>query len=139
MDCDTIFDRTDGSATWTVVHYRHLSEAVALIQRSEQVIPSAPGLSTAALPISRTNIESPLSRSRKKKSLAGPDANLDKAEQELEHFGPNSAKDGHLLQELDPRFMHSVLHDCTYGAKSSTLTRRHVGCGSVSVDTAMSG
>ena len=43
MDCDTIFDRTDGRATWTVVHYRHLSEAVALIQRSEQVILSAPG------------------------------------------------------------------------------------------------
>jgi len=32
MNCRAIFDCADGGAAWPEVHYRHLSEAVALLQ-----------------------------------------------------------------------------------------------------------
>lgn len=43
------------------------------------------------------------------------------AEQELEHFGPDSAKDGHSLQELDSRF---ISQGCFTGAWLMGTERR---------------
>jgi hypothetical protein len=39
----------------------------------------------------------------------------------LEHFGANSAEDGHSLQKLDPHFIHGGLLGCTCRAEFSTL------------------
>ena len=75
------------------------------LKGSEEVLPPRQDFSTATLPASRTNIEAAWSCSRKKNSSGGT-STTGQAEQELEDVLPDSAENGHALQEFDPRLLH---------------------------------
>ena len=62
--------------------------------------------STAAMPASRTNIESAWSCFAEKELVRRDGHDRAQAEQELEDVDPDSAENGHALQEFDTRLLH---------------------------------
>ena len=98
-----------------MVHYCHLPEAVALLQGLEEVVLSAPGFQHGGFARFKDEHRIALVVLAEKELVRRDRHDRAQAEQELEDVCPDSAKDGHSLQEFDPRFLHGALQsrrDC---------------------------
>jgi hypothetical protein len=115
--------RLYGGAAWTVVHYGHLPEAVALLQGFEEIILSAPGFQHGDFAHFEDEHRIALIVLAEKELVRRDRHHRTQGEQELEDLGPDSAKDGHSLQEFDPRFLHAHSSDCDCGSAVNSLAR----------------
>src|SRR5439155_5495575 len=88
------------------VHNRHLPEAIALIQGSEEVLLSAPGFQHRDFARFEDKHRIGLVVFAEKVRVRRDGYDRAQAEQELEDVGPDSAENGHALQEFDPRLLH---------------------------------
>ena len=92
-----------------MVYNGHLPEAVALLQGLEEVILSAPGFQHGGFAHFKDEHRVALVVLAEKERVRTYRHDRTRGEQELEDLCPDSAEDGHSLQEFDPRFLHGAL------------------------------
>jgi hypothetical protein len=106
MDYGAIFDCADGGTARQEVHHRHLPEAVAVLQDSEEELLSAPGFQHRDFARFEDEHRIGLVVFTEKELVRRDGHHRAQVEQEPEDVGPDSAEDWHALQEFDPRYLH---------------------------------
>jgi hypothetical protein len=113
MDCGAIFCCTDGGAAWTVINHCHLPETVAFIQGLEEAVLSVPGFQHSGFAFLQDEHRVALLVFAEKELVRGDRHDRAEGEEELKGVCPDSAKDGHALQEFDPHSLHGALQFVT--------------------------